>query len=114
MMHIANIIKLTIIVSLIILVVRLIYYFHIDIGPKSLKVLIPVTTNALGGLVVVMVTKHSGGLAKIYGLVMGIILTTIMELLINQQYFLPLKLVVAIPLTIASMLIHSNFPWKPT
>ena len=58
MMHIANIIKLTIIVSLIILVVRLIYYFHIDIGPKSLKVMIPVTTNALGGLVVGIFTQN--------------------------------------------------------
>lgn len=100
-------------VSAAVVVSRLINHFHEDIGGlNSVSILVPVMSQACGGLIVAQVTKHSGGLAKSFGIILGIILTSLLELVLTGKYTLPLKLVVSIPLTVLSVIIHSQYPLK--
>jgi solute carrier family 35 (UDP-sugar transporter), member A1/2/3 len=51
----------------------------------TLMTLIPVTTNAFGGLVVGLVTKYAGGVVKGFALIAGLIVTGIAQWIVENK-----------------------------
>merc|ERR1712080_136047 len=103
--------------SMMFLVMRLtIEYYFLDIGDGQrlrelslnvlsgvdLYLLIPLTANALGGIVVGQVVKHAGGVNKGYGLIGGVLLSALTRV---YFYGIPLtsRLYMGMPLTICAM-----------
>ncbi|CAI5719509.1 unnamed protein product [Hyaloperonospora brassicae] len=72
--------------------------------------LIPVVSNALGGLLVGTVTKHLGGVLKSFALIGGIAFTAFVE---SYAYdaVLPKEVFIAAGLVATSMVIYSRFPY---
>mmetsp|Transcript_6495 Transcript_6495/g.14318 ORF Transcript_6495/g.14318 Transcript_6495/m.14318 type:complete len:321 (-) Transcript_6495:155-1117(-) len=90
-------------------------YFNSDMKGSilsgwDLKTLIPVSTNAFGGLVVGLVTKYAGGVVKGFALIAGIIITGLAQFLIDGK---PLgqKDLVGVVLVSVSIYLHSKYPY---
>jgi UDP-sugar transporter A1/2/3 len=71
--------------------------------------LIPVFTNALGGLVVGFVTKYAGGVLKGFALIAGIILTGFVQWAFEGKALGP-NTWVAVALVSVSIYLHSSYP----
>ena len=50
------------------------------------ETLIPVLSNACGGIIVGFVTKYAGGVTKGFALIAGIIVTGMVEFLVDGTY----------------------------
>ncbi|KAF4029797.1 Nucleotide-sugar transporter [Phytophthora infestans] len=72
--------------------------------------LIPVVSNALGGLLVGTVTKYVGGVLKSFALICGIAFTAFVESYVYGAV-LPNEVFVAAGLVATSMAIYSSFPY---
>ena len=75
----------------------------------SLMTLIPVVTNAFGGLVVGLVTKYAGGVVKGFALIAGLIITGFAQWLFENKALQP-KDWVACALVALSIYLHGSFP----
>lgn len=73
--------------------------------------LLPVATNALGGLLVGTVTKHVGGVLKSFALICGIAFTAFVESVVYGAV-LPADVYVAAALVAFSLFLYSAFPYK--
>ncbi|TYZ67322.1 hypothetical protein PybrP1_008065 [[Pythium] brassicae (nom. inval.)] len=73
--------------------------------------LLPVATNALGGLLVGTVTKHVGGVLKSFALICGIAFTAFVESAVYGAV-LPADVYVAAVLVALSLFLYSAFPYK--
>jgi solute carrier family 35 (UDP-sugar transporter), member A1/2/3 len=73
------------------------------------KTLIPVTSNALGGVVVGLVTKYAGGVVKGFALIAGIIVTGFAQWFVENKQ-LTIEHWVAVVLVSISIYVHSSFP----
>ncbi|KAG2527192.1 hypothetical protein BBO99_00003647 [Phytophthora kernoviae] len=72
--------------------------------------LIPVVSNALGGILVGTVTKHVGGVLKSFALICGIAFTAFVESYVYGAV-LPQEVFIAAGLVAISMTIYSSFPY---
>uniref|UniRef100_M4BCT5 Uncharacterized protein n=1 Tax=Hyaloperonospora arabidopsidis (strain Emoy2) TaxID=559515 RepID=M4BCT5_HYAAE len=72
--------------------------------------LIPVMSNALGGLLVGTVTKQLGGVLKSFALICGIAFTAFVESYVYDTV-LPNEVFIAAALVATSMAIYSRFPY---
>jgi len=77
----------------------------------SVYTLIPVTVNALGGILVGLVVRYAGGVRKGFGTVAGMFLTAVFSYFINSDPF-TITTWVSLPLLIASVYIHSVYPYQ--
>ncbi|TMW61123.1 hypothetical protein Poli38472_013586 [Pythium oligandrum] len=73
--------------------------------------LIPVLSNALGGLLVGAVTKYVGGVLKSFALVVGIALTAVVESWLTNTA-LPVDVWVAAALVTLSMFVYNAYPYE--
>ncbi|GAB9475466.1 Cmp-sialic acid transporter 5-like [Globisporangium polare] len=73
--------------------------------------LIPVVTNAFGGLLVGTVTKHVGGVLKSFALICGIAFTAFVESYVYGAV-LPTEVYVAAALVAFSLFLYSSYPYK--
>ncbi|EQC31945.1 hypothetical protein SDRG_10460 [Saprolegnia diclina VS20] len=84
----------------------------LDFGGWTSWTLIPVFTNALGGLLVGTVTQLAGGIMKSYALIGGILLTAVAEALLDTDApVLSLRMGIATALVVSSMVIYSKYPY---
>jgi len=79
----------------------------------SIYTLIPIMTNAAGGIIVGQVTKLAGSVNKGFALIIGVILSGIFQFLIygiqlNWTTF------IAIPLVFTAIHLHSKYPYPKT
>lgn len=74
--------------------------------------LIPVLSNACGGLLVGAVTKHVGGVLKSFALICGIAFTALVESVVYGAV-LPNEVFIAAGLVAFSMVVYSSFPYVP-
>ncbi|KAG6619398.1 Drug/Metabolite transporter (DMT) Superfamily [Phytophthora cinnamomi] len=72
--------------------------------------IIPVVSNALGGLLVGTVTKYVGGVLKSFALICGIAFTAFVESYVYGAV-LPNEVFIAAGLVATSMAIYSSFPY---
>ncbi|DBA02262.1 TPA: hypothetical protein N0F65_007672 [Lagenidium giganteum] len=72
--------------------------------------LIPIVTNAMGGLLVGAVTKHVGGVLKSFALICGIAFTAFVESYLYGSV-LPTDVYIAAVLVAISMSLYSSFPY---
>ncbi|KDO16352.1 hypothetical protein SPRG_18118 [Saprolegnia parasitica CBS 223.65] len=85
----------------------------LDFGGWTTWTLVPVFTNALGGLLVGTVTQLAGGIMKSYALVGGILLTAGAEALLDTDApVLSLRMGLATALVMSSMIIYSKYPYQ--
>lgn len=77
----------------------------------ELQTLIPVISNAFGGIVVGQVTKYAGGVVKGFALIAGLIVTGFANWLIDGKP-LGTKDLVAVVLVSLSIFLHSSYPPK--
>lgn len=75
------------------------------------KVYIPVASNAVGGIIVGLVTKHAGGVSKGYALIAGIIITGFAQF-ISEGESLKKAHFVAMVLVSVSIYLNSKHPYK--
>jgi len=73
---------------------------------------IPVFANALGGVFVGLVVKYAGGVRKGFGTVAGMFLTAVLSFFIEYSPFSTATWV-SLPLLIASVYIHTSYPYRP-
>ena len=79
----------------------------------TLLTLIPVITNAFGGLIVGFVTKYAGGVVKGFALIAGLIITGFAQWIIDGKPLVS-KDWVAVGLVSFSIYLHSSYPIKKT
>ncbi|KNC74841.1 hypothetical protein SARC_12619 [Sphaeroforma arctica JP610] len=75
----------------------------------TLSAMIPVAVNAAGGICVGQVTKLAGGVRKSFSIVMGIILTAILDYVL-LGIPLSMHVTIAVPLVGTSLVLHSRHP----
>jgi len=73
--------------------------------------ILPILTNAMGGIFVGLVVKYAGGVRKGFGTVAGMFLTAVLSFFIEYSPF-SLTTWIALPLLIASVYIHTSYPYK--
>ena len=76
------------------------------------KALIPVLTNAFGGIIVGLVTKYAGGVRKGFALIAGMVLTGFVQWSIEGKE-LQINSWIAVGLVSLSIYLHSAYPTKP-
>lgn len=76
----------------------------------ELRGLIPVLTNAFGGVVVGLVTKYAGGVVKGFALIAGIIITGFAQWFIEGKQ-LEANTWIAVVLVSISIYLHTSFPY---
>eukprot|EP00947_MAST-08B_sp_MAST-8B-sp1_P006322 g6322.t1 len=74
--------------------------------------MIPILTNASGGLFVGLVTKYAGGVRKGFTVIIGICITAFAKLAVYGEALSPQTLV-ALPLVTVACWLHISFPTKP-
>jgi len=74
--------------------------------------ILPVFTNAMGGVFVGLVVKYAGGVRKGFGTVAGMFLTAVLSFFIEYTPF-SVSTWIALPLLIASVYIHTSYPYRP-
>jgi len=79
----------------------------------SIYTLIPIMTNAAGGIIVGQVTKQAGSVNKGFALIIGVILSGIFQFLIFGIQ-LTWTTLVAIPLVFTAIHLHSKYPYPRT
>jgi len=73
--------------------------------------ILPVFTNAMGGVFVGLVVKYAGGVRKGFGTVGGMFLTAVLSFFIEYSPF-SVTTWIALPLLIASVYIHTIYPYR--
>lgn len=73
---------------------------------------IPILTNASGGLIVGLVTKHAGAVQKGFAVVGGIIITAVLRTLVLDED-LAVDVWIALPLVISAVVLYGRYPAKP-
>ncbi|KAL2630860.1 hypothetical protein R1flu_015546 [Riccia fluitans] len=74
--------------------------------------LVPVTSNALGGILVGLVTMYAGGVKKGFVIVSALLVTALLQVIVDGV--LPSWLVfAALPLVVTSTIIHQRYPYVP-
>lgn len=76
----------------------------------DLRSLIPVLTNAFGGVVVGLVTKYAGGVVKGFALIAGIIITGFAQWFLEGKQ-LQMNTWVAVFLVSLSIFLHTSYPY---
>lgn len=71
--------------------------------------LIPVLTQGLGGIVVGLITKVSGGVRKGFAVICGLIFTCVWKCFVHGQQ-LSLQVCLAVPLVGLSIYLHAKYP----
>ena len=77
----------------------------------TLMTLVPVATNAMGGIIVGLVTKYAGGVTKGFALIAGILVTALSEYFVYGSRLGPEHLIATVLVSI-SIYLHSNFKYK--
>lgn len=73
----------------------------------------PVVTNALGGIIVGLVTKHSGGVKKGFSVIAALAVTAMVQFVLEGRgpsY----HVYMALPLVVGGIVVHSRYPYKGT
>lgn len=78
-------------------------------GGWDWRTLVPVTTNALGGIIIGLVTKYAGGVRKGFALIAGILVTAFAQWAVEGHPLLP-KHWMALVLVCISVYLHSKYP----
>mmetsp|Transcript_48683 Transcript_48683/g.93147 ORF Transcript_48683/g.93147 Transcript_48683/m.93147 type:complete len:332 (+) Transcript_48683:797-1792(+) len=78
----------------------------------ELAVAIPICTNAAGGILVGQVTKHMGGVSKGFSVVFGLVISGIVQSILNNT-MLPVSVAVALVTVSAATAMHTCFPPMP-
>lgn len=73
---------------------------------------IPITTNAIGGIIVGLVTKYAGSVRKGFALIFGIFLSGVVQALIDQSHGVSQEQVAGGVLAAVSLWIHATHPYK--
>uniref|UniRef100_A0A0C9RPS6 TSA: Wollemia nobilis Ref_Wollemi_Transcript_28485_1431 transcribed RNA sequence n=1 Tax=Wollemia nobilis TaxID=56998 RepID=A0A0C9RPS6_9CONI len=77
----------------------------------TILTLIPVLTNAVGGILVGLVTTHAGGVRKGFVIVSALMVTAFLQFIFDgippSSYVL-----LALPLVVSSILIYQRYPYK--
>ena len=73
--------------------------------------LIPLSTQAFGGMVIGQVTKYAGSVRKGFAVCFGIVVTAFAQNVVYGSALLP-KHVVGLVLVVASVWLHASFPLK--
>jgi len=76
------------------------------------KTIIPVLSNAAGGIFVGQVVKYAGGVQKGFSIILALIITTFLQWLVLGDPIGPAMLI-ALPLGVAGVYIHTMYPPKP-
>jgi len=72
--------------------------------------IIPAITNAIGGIVVGEVIRHAGGVRKGFGVILGMLITCILQYMIDGVP-LTLKMWIALPLVLGGIYVHTVYPY---
>eukprot|EP00850_Spirogloea_muscicola_P019668 SM000196S05360 [mRNA] locus=s196:35282:37749:- [translate_table: standard] len=86
--------------------IRMEGYFH----AWTPLTLIPVGINALGGIIVGLVTKYVGGVKKGIAIVAALAVTAVLQVLVDGAPISP-HVFLALPLVVTSTIVHSKFPY---
>ncbi|KAJ0040296.1 UDP-N-acetylglucosamine transporter ROCK1-like [Pistacia vera] len=73
--------------------------------------LIPVITNALGGILVGLVTTHAGGVRKGFVIVSALLVTAFLQFIFEGKPPSPYCLI-AFPLVVTSISVYQKYPYK--
>ena len=74
---------------------------------------IPICTNAIGGIIVGLVTKYAGSVRKGFALIFGIFLSGLFQAILQPDVGVSLEQAVGGLLAAVSLWIHSTHPHKP-
>ncbi|GAQ79083.1 Nucleotide-sugar transporter [Klebsormidium nitens] len=77
----------------------------------ELSTMYPVLLYAAGGILVGLVTKYVGGLKKGFAIVVALLVTAVIQLVLDQEWPTG-PVVVAMPLVAGGVLLHSMYPHK--
>ncbi|KAL3688812.1 hypothetical protein R1sor_015121 [Riccia sorocarpa] len=78
----------------------------------NLMTFVPVTSNALGGILVGLVTMYAGGVKKGFVIVSALLVTALLQVIVDGA--MPSWLVfAALPLVVTSTIIHQRYPYVP-
>eukprot|EP01038_Epipyxis_sp_PR26KG_P012046 gene12046-16120_t len=88
------------------------YYNYIPFGlfkHWNFWTFIPVTTNALGGIIVAFITKSGGGIVKGFNIIFGLIITVLAEYILYNK---PLHIHdwIGLAIVISSIIVYQSFP----
>ncbi|CAM6110293.1 unnamed protein product [Calypogeia fissa] len=72
--------------------------------------IIPVFTNAVGGILVGLVTMYAGGVKKGFVVVSALLVTAALQVLIDRAPP-PWHVIAALPLVVSSSIIHQKYPY---
>ncbi|KAK8947723.1 CMP-sialic acid transporter 5 [Platanthera guangdongensis] len=75
--------------------------------------LVPVITNAVGGILVGLVTAHAGGVRKGFVIVSALLVTAILQFVFDSKSP-SLHCLAALPLVISSIFIYQKYPYIST
>lgn len=78
----------------------------------SMQCILPISTQACGGILVGLVTKYSDAVKKGFALVAGIVLTTISQAMLEDTPLTSRHLLAAVLVAVSTVL-HSTFPPQP-
>lgn len=78
----------------------------------SAQCILPISTQACGGILVGLVTKYSDAVKKGFALVAGIVLTTLSQALLEDTPLTSRHLLAAVLVAVSTVL-HSKFPPQP-
>eukprot|EP00249_Psilotum_nudum_P017736 c26466_g1_i2 orf=603-1148(+) len=76
----------------------------------TLQTLIPIFTNAVGGILVGLVTAYAGGVRKGFVIVSGLLVTALLQFLFDG---IPpsLHTLLAMPMVLSSIVIYQHYPY---
>ncbi|CAJ1968284.1 unnamed protein product [Cylindrotheca closterium] len=73
---------------------------------------IPITTNAIGGIIVGLVTKYAGSVRKGFALIFGIFLSGVVQAMLDQSHGVSREQVAGGVLAGVSLWIHATHPYQ--
>lgn len=73
---------------------------------------IPITTNAIGGIIVGLVTKYAGSVRKGFALIFGIFLSGVVQVILDQTQEISREQVTGGVLAGISLWIHATHPYQ--
>lgn len=72
------------------------------------EILIPVLTQAIGGVLIGKITKLYGSLYKSFGIIIGLVLNSLIQPILDQSFNFTLNKLASIILTITGLYIHTT------
>mmetsp|Transcript_40667 Transcript_40667/g.98251 ORF Transcript_40667/g.98251 Transcript_40667/m.98251 type:complete len:329 (+) Transcript_40667:281-1267(+) len=73
---------------------------------------IPITTNAIGGIIVGLVTKYAGSVRKGFALIFGIFLSGVVQAMLDQNHGISREQVTGGVLAGVSLWVHATHPYQ--